>query len=445
MTRIIYLLIFVAQIAVAQEGKFSQFTYKCADNVERPYIVYTPKTIDSKADRPLLVYLHGSISNPKLKKDPLAYIKKSKLIELADKGNFYLMFPYGQKGSGWFDHTGVDMVMGEIDETKKQFRINENKVFLSGFSDGGSGTLYFSFTKPDSFAGFIAMNGSLRVVSKLSSNVFPANSNHKPTYMINTNNDMLYDIHQITPTIEYLKKFNKNIIFKQLDGNHEMSYLENKDYVEDIINFIEKTNRKPYHNISWETSNDTLNSISGISIKSIDITNEKQSWHQPYQLKVFNNKANFGIKYDYSYQGKGLKIAGFVSDTASAKRMGMQKDDIVLMMENDTIKNPYSPYFYIDHKKAGEHTEVLIKRNGTEKRLSGTFNKGFYYEVFNNKSNTAKIEATIKDNELNIKTSKVSELQIDFQQLKDYRIKQLVVNNKRISSHLKGVQIIKIE
>lgn len=446
MKKIIYLLILITKISVAQNGNFSQLTYKCIDNIERPYIVYTPKTMNTNAKRPLLVYLHGSISNPNLKKSPLAYIQQSKLIELADRGNFYLMFPYGQKGAAWFDTVGTDMVMGEIDTVKNKFNIDENKIFLSGFSDGGSGTLYFSFIKPNKFAGFIPMNGSLRVVAKLSPNIFPANSNHKPTYIINTKSDILYDINQIRPTIEYLQKFNKNITFKEWEGNHEMSYLTNQLYANEIIDFIKRTRRKPYQTISWESTADNNNSIIGITIKSIDTIHDKrQSWHKPYQLKVFNNKANFGIKYDYSYRGEGLKIADFTSDTASAKRMGMKKKDILLIFEKDTIKNMYSPYLYIQHKKAGDKTTVFIERNGEKKTITGVFNKGFFYNIFDRHDTTAKIKANIKNGKLSIETSKVAQLIIDFNKLKDYHIKQLIVNNKAIISNHQGTQIIKIE
>ncbi|WP_103865927.1 PDZ domain-containing protein [Aquimarina sp. I32.4] len=444
MKKTIYFLILIINISFAQNGEYDQLTYKCSDNMDRPFIMYTPKKLDIKKPKPLLVYLHGSISNPNLKKDPLSYIKKSKLIELADKGEFYLLFSYGQKGATWFDSVGIDMVMGEIELAKKDFNINENKVFLSGFSDGGSGALYFSFIKPTEFSGFISMNGSLKVSSKLSNHsLFPANSNHKPLYIINTKDDMLYDIQQITPTIDYLKKYNKNIIYRELEGNHEMSYLKTEQ--DDIINFIKNTDRKPYDEISWESS-DTLNTtINGISIVNIDTLAPRKVWHKPYQLKVFNNKANFGIKYDYSYQEKGLKVSHFVSDSSSAKRMGLKKGDIILMMEKDTITSPYSPYFYVHKKKAGDSTAILIQRNGKTKVIEGRFNNGYFYDIFKNEYSKSKLIATITRNKLSIKTSRVSELKINFNDLAPYNINQLEVNHKKVESKFQDTQIIRIK
>ena len=38
------------------------------------------------------------------------------------------------------------MVLDEINFVKENFPIDENKVFLSGFSDGASGVFYFSMT-----------------------------------------------------------------------------------------------------------------------------------------------------------------------------------------------------------------------------------------------------------------------------------------------------------
>ena len=150
--------LFVTHIATSQSGNFNEYSYTCLDKVDRPYITYTPKNLIGDNQKSLLVYLHGAISNKNLKKDPLDYIKKSKLVKLAEKGGFHLMFCYGQQGASWFDSVGVEMVLGAINEVRKTNPVDDEKIYLSGFSDGGSGALYFSMVHPEKFAGFITMN-----------------------------------------------------------------------------------------------------------------------------------------------------------------------------------------------------------------------------------------------------------------------------------------------
>lgn len=445
MKPILYLLLFLSNLSLGQDGVYTQLSYLCKDGKERPFIVYTPKSLDKKVDNPLLIYLHGGISNPNLKKDPLAYIQKSKLIQLAEEGGFYLMFSYGQKGATWFDPIGTDMVLGEIETATNQFNIDNNKIFLSGFSDGASGVLYFSMTNPTPFAGFIAMNGSLKVAQKLGAfDLFPANTNEKPLYVINTKGDLLYPIHQIEPTIEYLKQFNKNIRFSSPVGNHEMSYLSTEK--ENILQFIETNSKLEQTVFSWETSSLKNNTINGISITKIDSpTTASKKWHQPYQLKVFNDKADFGLKYDYSFQGKGLKVNGFKDDACTSKKMGVKINDIILMMEQDSIKSPYTPYFYTARKKAGDSTALTVLRNGEQKQIVGTFNEGYYYQIFDETIPSAKIMGKIEDGKLVIHTSKVSEISIDMNVIQSFGIHEVNINNQVYNIELDGVQVIAIE
>lgn len=416
---------------MAQNGKFSQFSYVCSDKISRPYIVYSPENIDSETPKPLLVYLHGSVSGPELKKDPLNYMKNSKLLSLAEKGGFYLLFSYGQKGATWFDATGSEMVLGEIKNVKNKFNINADKIFLSGFSDGGSGVFYLAMTHPFPFAGFIAMNGSINVAQKLGEKeLFPENTNNIPLYIINTKNDMLYPINQIEPTVEYLKKYNPNITFSKPDGNHEMSYLGHEQ--DNLLNFINTHIRAPKTDLSWETT--TVNeNIEWLKILKTNIlSTQKNRNHHRYTLKVFNDKADFGIKFDYSYQGKGLKVKGFNDDNATAKKMGVNIGDIITMMESDTIKSAYSPYYYTAKKKAGDATSLTVLRNNEEKTLHGKFNEGFYYNVFDSSDKTAKITAKIRDRKLFIDTSGISEFELDFDKLKIYRLRTIQLNDKPV-------------
>lgn len=421
----------LTQVYSAQNSSFSEFNYSCIDQVSRPYIVYTPKKIAPNQSLPLLIYLHGSVSSPNLKSDPLGYMKKSKLIELAEEGGFYLMFSYGQKGATWFNHVGTDMILGEVEQVKKSFNVNADKVFLIGFSDGGSGVIYQSMTHPTAFAGFIALNGSLNVAQKLGeAPMFPENNNHLPMYIVNTQNDMLYPINQIKPTIEYLEKYNPNINFVTPKGNHEMSYL--KDLTPEILKFIHSNTRRVPYEIRWE-STQIGSGYSWLKMAEVDTLQSPKSWHNPYYLEVFNDKANYGIEFDYSYHGKGLKIAKFTSENSAGKKIGLQQGDVVLKMENELMESPYSPYIYLANKRAGDPTSITVLRNNQELVLNGKFNEGLPYTIFSENPHSGKVIASIDGKTLDIKTSRVSSINLDWETLKPLNIKKIILNGKSIN------------
>ncbi len=445
MKRIFYLtlLLIISNFSFAQNGEFTQLHYKCSDGKKRPFIVYTPNSLDKSKSSPLLVYLHGGISRPNIKKDPLAYMKKSELLSLADKGSFYVLFSYGQKGATWFDTVGTKMVLNEVAIVKKQFNINKNKIFLSGFSDGASGVFYMAMTNPFQFAGFIVMNGSIAVAQKLGEKeMFPENTNHIPMYIINTTKDILYPLGQITPTIEYLKKYNQNITFKTPKANHDMSYL--KEEKDNLIDFIQEKSRPVFREFTWETkpSQEPVYCFNNIKI---DTTQQNKKWHQVYELRAFNRKAKFGLKYDYSYKGKGLKVKGFKYDNCTAQKMGVKVNDIILMMGNDTIKSPYTPFYYLTKKKAGDITSLTLLRGNEQKTIKGKFNDGFYYKVLRSSNQSGKIKALIKDKKLILNTSRIASFNIDFDQLKDFKIRKVILNNHSLNIKRRGVVTINVK
>ena len=386
----------------AQEIKTSQ--QLCADGQSRPYVVYTPTNPNPKT-KPLLVFLHGAVASPQVNANPEGYVRKSPLVALAETADCYLLFPFGQKGATWFDAVGQQMVMDEITAVKQQYPIDPNKIFLSGFSDGGSGVYYFAMTQPDPFAGFIAMNGSLKVASMLGEEeIFPCNMNQKPLYILNTTGDSLYPLDQITPSIDFLRKENPNITFKTPTGDHFLGYLPEEQ--SGLVDFIKNHTRQPLTHIVWETSN--IGKINQI---------ERAPWHTLYpKVTIQNNKADLGIKYDYTYKGKGLRIAGFKNDTVTAKRLGAKEGDVLIALERDSISSPMAPMLYTAQKKAGEPTELTVLREGTAVVLKGNFNQGYPYALLKHQHKTAKIEAEIRGKEVYVRTSRIGAYEIDRKQ-----------------------------
>lgn len=415
---------------LAQSGSFQEFSFQCKDGKVRPYVLYTPAKLADKNKNPLMVFLHGSVSSPEIKKNPKEYAQKTPLLKTADQGGFYILFPFDQAGATWFDETGKEMVLGQIASIQKNFKINEDKIFLSGFSDGGSGVMYLSLTEPEKFAGFISFNGNLKVADKLGrDDLYPANLNQKPFLMYNTTGDELYPISQTKSMGDYLTQSNPNFVFKSVSGSHTQDYIDSETQV--INQFISTNSLKKSENISWETAKvgSGYDFVKIVSFKPEQVS--PAAWHTPYSLKVFNDRANFGLNFDYKHQGKGMKVDSFKGNNSTAEKMGIQKGDIILKMENDEMNSPYAPFIYLAKKKAGEPTSVTILRDGKTSELKGTFNPGYTYEVFENKNKfTAKIETKVEKSVLIIKTSRVEEFEINFSKLPN-NIKFVEINGTR--------------
>lgn len=433
-----------SQTLSASGGSFQLFHFKAKDNQERPYVVYRPSQVQPSEKRPLLIFLHGAISRPQISQNPEDTAKKSPIISLAEKGQFYVLFPYGQKGATWFDDVGSEMVLGEFDAVKKNFPIDEDKVFLSGFSDGGSGTFYFAAAHSTPFAGFIPLNGSLSVAANLgASPLYLENINHKPLLAINTQSDALYPVKMMQPTIDKLRQHHNNVQYKTPEGNHEMSYLPTVE--QDILHFIQQYRRQPLQAISLEQAEKPIH-IDWLSIEEINPQAAAQAWHTPYSLKMLNDKASFGVSPDIRHQGEGLKVNGFGKNSV-AKEMGVQIGDIILKMEDVAMNHRYASFEYLSRKKAGDSTELTLSRDGKTLILKGKFAPAYEYEVFEKQPISAKIEAKLQENGIEVRTSRVKTFAIDFSQLpfKTNETVTLTINGKAQQLQATGRQILSTE
>lgn len=405
------------QYATASESaRFDTFAFKAADGIERPYIVYTPAGLKPGEKRPLLIHLHGAIGRAEVSKNPMGSVKKSSFLKLAESGRYYVLFPFGQKTAGWFDQTGNDMVLGQLEKVLADFPgTDRDRVFLSGFSDGGSGTLYMASVRPDAFAGFISLNGSLPVAAHLGEHpLYPENFARKPLYLINTQNDSLYPARMMGPIVETLKRYNTMLTVSLPEGEHNMQYLPAE--IPALNNFISQHRRQTAFSLSWEGS--AGSGTEWLTIDRLRPQEAARSWHQSYRLEMFNDKASLDIQFDPAHYPQ-LKVAGLGKTDGTARKMGVQIGDTVVKMDDMAMENPYSPYTFLSRKKAGEAVSLTVVRNGQTIVLNGRFKPGYSYQVFEKQADSGKILAEIKQGRLHVQTSKVASFTIDFDKLPD--------------------------
>lgn len=118
----------------------------------RNYIVYVPKNLGE--GRPLLISCHGMNQDA-------AYQKGMLTIEsVADTAKFVTVFPNGiDKGWDISGNRDINFVLALIDEMVDKYKIDRNRVYLSGFSMGGMFTYHAMNRIPDKIAAFAPISG----------------------------------------------------------------------------------------------------------------------------------------------------------------------------------------------------------------------------------------------------------------------------------------------
>jgi predicted peptidase len=120
------------------------------------YLLFLPAEYETKTDArwPLILYLHGS----SLRGTNIESVRTLGLphkIESEPNFPFVVVSPQCAPGEIWTD---VDALAALIDRVQADYRIDPNRIYLTGHSMGGRGALYLAYRQPQRFAAVIALS-----------------------------------------------------------------------------------------------------------------------------------------------------------------------------------------------------------------------------------------------------------------------------------------------
>ena len=123
---------------------------------ETKYLLYLPENYknDTGQKWPLVIFLHGSgESGDDLNK--VKYHGPPKLVEAGRKFPFILVSPQAPPRTGW----QVDVLKALLTDLKKKYRVDEDRVYMTGLSMGGFGTWNYAEKYPSDLAAIAPVCG----------------------------------------------------------------------------------------------------------------------------------------------------------------------------------------------------------------------------------------------------------------------------------------------
>jgi polyhydroxybutyrate depolymerase len=154
---IIVTLVFSLLLVVAQD----EFRTLNFEGLERTYLIHIPQGYDAQTPVPLLLMLHGRGGNG----EDIAEL--TNFSDLADENNFIVLYPDGLDNQwnyvkdvpGYSSMTQDDtaFLLALLDEVSSQYSIDETRVYVAGFSNGGFMTQRLACDAPERFAAFASV------------------------------------------------------------------------------------------------------------------------------------------------------------------------------------------------------------------------------------------------------------------------------------------------
>ncbi|GGB99937.1 carboxylesterase family protein [Dyadobacter sediminis] len=131
-----------------------------ADDTEQPYGLYIPKNFDENKKYPLVIMLHGAGDNHRLSlrrvfgksnAEGETDVEATRYFPQWENVDFIVASPLA-RGTAGYQGIPEEDVYDVLDDVKKRFKIDKNRIYLTGLSMGGGGTLWLGLTRPDIWA-----------------------------------------------------------------------------------------------------------------------------------------------------------------------------------------------------------------------------------------------------------------------------------------------------
>ena len=204
------------------------------DYSPQPYLVYVPTTYDGRKPVGLLIFLHGYAYDLN-RINWIDYMYSKDMERLAEKLGFIALLPFGRSNTEFMDIGEAD-VLHTIRLVKREYRIDEDRVILSGASMGGTGAYTIACHYPHEFAGVFTITGRVDYYQwmRVAKSALPtfkqvqtdldyprellANLAHIPVFIFHGEKDRLLKVGQSRRMFKLLKELKQPVKYKELAG-----------------------------------------------------------------------------------------------------------------------------------------------------------------------------------------------------------------------------------
>ena len=235
---------------VAQPGGVVMLKNRTEDGVDHAYAVNVPAGYDPARRYQVRFQLHGGVGG---RPDNSAR-GTGEIGSLAGAEQIYVL-PYAGGETPWWTNDQILNLNAIVDSLKRTYNVDENRVVVSGVSDGATGAYYIAMRDTTPFASFLPLNGFIMVLTSDEIDdgfMFPNNLRNKPLYVVNGGRDRLYPTHNVEPFTKHLIKSGVEIEYHpQPEGEHNTKWWpEVKDSYE---KFAADHPRNPHpEKLTWE-------------------------------------------------------------------------------------------------------------------------------------------------------------------------------------------------
>ena len=236
----------------AQQPGIIKLMNRTRDGVEHYFAVTVPESYDPAKKYQVRFQLHGGVDG-RADNQPRG---SGAIGQLAGAEQIYVL-PYSWRDAPWWSDDQVLNFDAIIDQLKRTYNVDENRVVVAGVSDGGTGAYYIAMRNTTPFASFLPLNGFVMVLANEeidNGQNYLNNLRNKPLFVVNGGRDRLYPTSVVEPYTRHLMRSGVAIDYHpQPEGEHNTAWWPQ---VKDVFEkFVADHPRDPHPDtLTWTAS-----------------------------------------------------------------------------------------------------------------------------------------------------------------------------------------------
>jgi hypothetical protein len=205
------------------------------NGIDHHFAVNVPENYDPARKYPVRFQLHGGVGG-RADNQPRG---SGAIGQLAGAEQIYVL-PTAWNTAPWWSDDQVQNLRTIVDQLKRTYNVDENRVALAGVSDGGTGAFFIAMRETTLFASFLPLNGFVMVLANKDiddGQNYPSNLRDKPWFIINGGRDRLYPTSTVEPFTRHLMRNGVSIDYHpQPQGEHNTAWWpQMKDVFEQFV------------------------------------------------------------------------------------------------------------------------------------------------------------------------------------------------------------------
>ncbi len=197
------------------------------------YSLSVPQSYEPIREYALVVCLHGAGFTGE------AYLDRWK----TRLGERYILACPTYPSGAWFTRRAEDLVLATVRAVQQRYRIDPNRIFLSGMSNGGIGAWLIGMHHAPLFAGLAPMASGIDDV------LFPFLENLRatPVYIIHGSQDQVMPVELSRKLADELKNLGSPFIYREHDRTHAMAggHFFPREELPDLVKWFDSQHRTP--------------------------------------------------------------------------------------------------------------------------------------------------------------------------------------------------------